>query len=172
MRTILVAILLLLIFTILVFGETYHNKWVIIESPVEVASSGSFKNYAVINQSVADEVTDGKYINKSAFLFPIEPVIRPGLEIDLIPDEIELSQNYPNPFNALSSIKYGLPEDSKVCIEVYNLLGQKVEILFDGRQDAGYHSIQWDASNYSSGIYFYKLTTENKTLTKRMTLLK
>ena len=89
-----------------------------------------------------------------------------------IPSEYALTGSYPNPFNATTSITYELPEASQVSVEVYNLLGQKVTTLVDGRAEAGQHSVTWDGANYSSGIYFYKLTAGGKTFTKRMTLLK
>jgi subtilisin family serine protease len=96
----------------------------------------------------------------------------PGGMDTQVPTEFSLFQNYPNPFNAQSTIKYGLPEAGKVKLEVFNLLGQKVATLVDGYQNAGYHSVNWDASSYSSGIYFYKLAAGNRVFTRRMTLLK
>ncbi|MCP4634822.1 MAG: T9SS type A sorting domain-containing protein [candidate division Zixibacteria bacterium] len=95
-----------------------------------------------------------------------------GDDTNLLPTEYSLSQNYPNPFNAKSVIKYALPSDGKVELSVFNLLGQKVETLINSHQDAGYHTVTWDASHYSSGIYFYKLQVNNKQFTKRMTLIK
>ncbi|GEM_PF-3119147 len=89
-----------------------------------------------------------------------------------LPTEFSLSQNYPNPFNPTTTIKYALPQDSYVSLEVYNLRGQKVTTLVNGKEDAGYKIVQWDASNYASGIYFYKLTAGERVFTKRMTLLK
>jgi hypothetical protein len=89
-----------------------------------------------------------------------------------IPLRTELSQNYPNPFNASTEIAYTLSRDSKVRLEVYNILGQRIKTLVDTRQEAGCKTVNWDASDYSSGIYFYKLTVNGKTFTKRMTLLK
>jgi hypothetical protein len=83
-----------------------------------------------------------------------------------------LKGNYPNPFNATTSISFDLAAAGDVSLKVYNLSGQLVETLIDDRMDAGSHVITWDASSYSSGIYFYKLTTANKVFTKRMTLLK
>ncbi|MCP4633790.1 MAG: T9SS type A sorting domain-containing protein, partial [candidate division Zixibacteria bacterium] len=67
---------------------------------------------------------------------------------------------------------YSLPVTSDVIIEVYNILGQRVTTLVDEHQTAGYKSITWDASGFSSGLYFYRLTTGDKSYTKRMTLLK
>jgi len=89
-----------------------------------------------------------------------------------LPTEYALSQNYPNPFNASTVIEYQLPEASDVKLEVYNILGEKVATLVNGVEEAGYRSVTWDASNASSGIYFYKLTAGDFTETMRMMLVK
>ncbi len=94
------------------------------------------------------------------------------IDMQNIPDTHNLIGCYPNPFNAATTIAYELPSDTKATLEIYNLRGQKVVTLIDGYQQAGKHNITWNAGNYSSGIYFYKLTAGNKTFTKRMTLLK
>ncbi len=89
-----------------------------------------------------------------------------------IPAGLSLNQNYPNPFNSQTMISYFLAENSNVKLDVYNLLGQHVQTLVNSSVKAGEHSISWDASDMSSGIYFYKLTTGEKSTTKRMVLLK
>ncbi|MCP4633115.1 MAG: T9SS type A sorting domain-containing protein [candidate division Zixibacteria bacterium] len=89
-----------------------------------------------------------------------------------IPIAIDLMQNSPNPFNATTKISFDLISNSRTTLEVYNLAGQLIQTLVDGNLSAGHHNINWDASTYSSGIYFYQLTTNDKQLTKRMTLLK
>jgi hypothetical protein len=89
-----------------------------------------------------------------------------------IPTELGLSTNYPNPFNAVTTISYDLPATGHVRLDIYNLTGQMVETLTDGHMEAGHHSVQWDASSYSSGIYFYRLTVADQVFTERMTLLK
>jgi plastocyanin len=88
------------------------------------------------------------------------------------PGAVELAQNYPNPFNARTVIGYSLPQPAHVTVEVFNVLGQKVETLFDERQDAGTHQVTWDASKQNSGVFFYRLSALNQTKTGRMTLLK
>jgi hypothetical protein len=93
-------------------------------------------------------------------------------EFGALPAEFELNQNYPNPFNPSTTFRYSLPVDTHVSLEIYNLLGQRIETLIDDDQSAGYKSITWDASEYASGIYFYRLTAGNKVFTKRMTLTK
>ncbi|MBD3234360.1 MAG: T9SS type A sorting domain-containing protein [candidate division Zixibacteria bacterium] len=80
--------------------------------------------------------------------------------------------NHPNPFNAKTTITYDLPQASDVNLSVYNILGQRVETLIDGYRQSGLNSITWDASEYSSGIYFYKLDTGDIVFTNRMVLLK
>ncbi|MBD3169533.1 MAG: T9SS type A sorting domain-containing protein [candidate division Zixibacteria bacterium] len=93
-------------------------------------------------------------------------------EVSTTPDDYNLIGSYPNPFNVSTSISYTIPVQSDVKLDIYNVLGQRVETLVDGIQNAGEHVVAWDASAYSSGLYFYKLTAGNKTFTKRMTLLK
>ncbi|MFZ0390102.1 MAG: choice-of-anchor D domain-containing protein, partial [Calditrichia bacterium] len=95
----------------------------------------------------------------------------------LIPLTFEVSQNYPNPFNPQTTIKYSIPENQKVEIAVYNALGQKVSTLLNQYQEAGYYSINWDATNFSgvkvgSGIYFYVVKAGSHKAIKKMILLK
>jgi len=81
-------------------------------------------------------------------------------------------QNNPNPFNAQTTIQYQLSKDCDVALTIYNIRGQKIETLIDKPMPAGVHQANWDASSYSSGIYFYKLVAGKQIFTKRMTLLK
>jgi formylglycine-generating enzyme required for sulfatase activity len=96
-----------------------------------------------------------------------------AVDDDIItPQSTTLNGNYPNPFNAATNISFDLAHESNVNLSVYNLMGQEVEVLINDNLQAGNHNINWDASNYSSGIYFYKLTTGEKVLTKEMVLIK
>ncbi len=89
-----------------------------------------------------------------------------------IPDLLAIFPNYPNPFNATTIIKYNLPNPADVTIEIYNILGRKVETLFQGEQPAGYHQVVWDASDHSSGMYFYRIQAGEYIETRKMVLLK
>ncbi|MCK4372045.1 MAG: T9SS type A sorting domain-containing protein [candidate division Zixibacteria bacterium] len=89
-----------------------------------------------------------------------------------MPVEFSLSQNYPNPFNPTTVIAYGLPVAQRVNLTIYNVLGQTVATLVDGVQQAGPKQAEWNASDNSSGVYFYRLTTEQNTETRKMLLLK
>jgi hypothetical protein len=86
--------------------------------------------------------------------------------------DYSLSQNYPNPFNPNTKISFTLPEAGKVKLVVYNLLGQKVKILFDGYKEPGAHTFNFDAKDLNSGVYIYKIEANNFTQTRKMTLLK
>ena len=99
-----------------------------------------------------------------------------GREIN-VPVQYELSQNYPNPFNPSTSISFSLANSENVQLAVYNLLGEKVRTLLDGKMNAGSHTVVWDGTNDSgltmpSGHYFYVLSTAKAQLTRRMTLVK
>ena len=86
--------------------------------------------------------------------------------------EFSLSHNYPNPFNIRTIIRYALPKASNVSIEVYSLLGHKVAILVNGPVQAGPQTVTWDASDFPSGLYFYRLRSGSKVLTGRMSMVK
>ncbi|MEP0007792.1 MAG: lamin tail domain-containing protein, partial [Balneola sp.] len=88
------------------------------------------------------------------------------------PDSFVLKQNYPNPFNPSTNISFVLPQSAKVQLTVYNMLGQKVETLVDGNLTSGSHTVRFEASNLSSGIYIYQLRTPTTSLTQRMVLVK
>ena len=89
-----------------------------------------------------------------------------------IPTEFAIEQNYPNPFNPTTMINFGVPESAHVSIRVYNLLGQEVATLVNGVRDAGNHTVAFDATDLSAGVYLYVMQTADFSVTKRMTLLK
>ncbi|MCH7771982.1 MAG: T9SS type A sorting domain-containing protein, partial [Bacteroidetes bacterium] len=89
-----------------------------------------------------------------------------------IPKYFFLSQNYPNPFNPITKITFSLPEDSRVRITVYNLLGEQVAELVNSEFISGSHTISFDANKFTSGIFLYRIEARNFVATKKMTLLK
>lgn len=89
-----------------------------------------------------------------------------------LPTNYALEQNYPNPFNPATVIEFALPEASQVRLEIFNILGQSVEVLVDERLSAGIHQVTYEASSNPSGVYFYRLTHNDGVETKKMTLLK
>jgi hypothetical protein len=92
---------------------------------------------------------------------------------DNIPASYSLDQNYPNPFNPTTTISFAVKEPGRTSLKIYNLLGQVVATLIDDMKDAGTYTVSFDASGLTSGVYFYKLTTESGSgITRRMVLLK
>ncbi len=89
-----------------------------------------------------------------------------------VPESYSLSQNYPNPFNPSTSIEYTIPEAGLVKLSVYNILGQEVASLVNGLKNAGTHSVTFDASELTSGVYIYRLEAGSNIMTHKMTLLK
>jgi len=88
------------------------------------------------------------------------------------PLKFELGQNYPNPFNPTTQISYSVPQQSHVTLKVFNVLGMEVATLFSGIQDAGEHGATFDATKFSSGVYFYRLQAGNLSITKKMVFMK
>jgi hypothetical protein len=89
-----------------------------------------------------------------------------------LPTAFGLNQNYPNPFNPSTNIEFALPVAADVRISVYNVLGQQVATIVNENMDAGEHTVAWDATNYSSGMYFYRISANDFSETKKMVLLK
>ena len=94
-----------------------------------------------------------------------------------VPEKVDLNGNFPNPFNPTTTIKFGLPEDSHVQLNIYAMNGQKVHTLLDGQVSKSYHQIVWDGKNESGqpvsvGMYVYELKTDNKRILKKMLLVK
>ncbi len=88
------------------------------------------------------------------------------------PQVFKLEQNYPNPFNPVTQIEFTLPEQSELTLTVYDLMGRRVAILAEGQYQTGRHSVAFDASGLSSGMYIYRLQTSEFSKTRRMVLLK
>lgn len=95
-----------------------------------------------------------------------------AVEEKVLPREYALSQNYPNPFNPTTRIEYALPKETDVKIEIFNTLGQSVATLVDSRKPAGYHTATFEAVGLGTGIYIYKLSSPDATITRKMLFVK
>lgn len=89
-----------------------------------------------------------------------------------IPDHYFLADNYPNPFNPTTLFKYGLPEDAHVVVEIYDILGRKVQTLVNEDQPAGYHEVIYNGDRMASGMYFFRMQAGDFNQIKKMMLLK
>lgn len=110
------------------------------------------------------------FLEDSVLVTVLVTVIDDGIQV--IPFNLSLYQNYPNPFNPTTTIRYALPEKSKVTLTIYNIAGQVVDILVNQTNNPGYYSVQWDASKVGSGVYFYRIHSGNFTDVKKCVIIK
>ncbi|MCH7516312.1 MAG: T9SS type A sorting domain-containing protein, partial [Bacteroidetes bacterium] len=113
-----------------------------------------------------------KVASQAFRFFTWSGVVSVERENNLFPDEYSLSQNYPNPFNPSTTIKFSVPQQSNVVLRVYDILGSEVANLVNETLDAGNYTINFDASQFASGMYIYTLTAGDFTTSKKMMLLK
>ncbi len=131
-------------------------------------SSAEYAGFATLSVRVED--LDGGVLE---FDIILDIQIRTSNEeISSAPSNFILNQNYPNPFNPATNISYSLPTSGDVLLEVYALNGQKVATLVDGFQNFGTHTIRFDASGLSSGIYVYRFVSQGANYTRKMLLIK
>ncbi|MBK9404954.1 MAG: T9SS type A sorting domain-containing protein [Ignavibacteria bacterium] len=133
------------------------------------------------NTSVPDSIADAIYYGSDHLpvtaLYKFEKTGSVTIISNLIPEKFNVYQNYPNPFNPSTKIKFDIPSglngsDSKVRLSVYNSLGKEIAELVNENLGAGSYETEFDASDFSSGVYFYKIETDNFSLTKSMFLIK
>ncbi len=110
--------------------------------------------------------------NRGVTMLSPTDLIKTMVSGEPIPKHVELHQNYPNPFNPVTEIRFQLPVNSDVRLEVFDITGQKVTILVNELVPAGTHKVTFDASELSSGVYIYRLMADEISLTHKMTLIK
>ncbi|MCC5933251.1 MAG: T9SS type A sorting domain-containing protein [Balneolales bacterium] len=137
---------------------------------IDVAQSTSDEpsvEWTLTPQAVIASVSESRFLLNVVAGSPVS--IGEGIEAPL---QVSLDQNYPNPFNPATTIRYTLSSPSDVRLDVFNLMGQRVASLQDGFQQTGTYTVNFDASNLSSGVYVYRLQAGGHTLTRKMTLVK
>ena len=127
---------------------------------------------SVIVITWSDPRVEGEGYNIFASIYSTSGIIGLVSERDKIPNQFTLEQNYPNPFNAVTTIHYALPHSGEISLRIFNILGEEVGRLVDGIIPAGNHTVTWDASNVASGIYFYRLQSDDFVQTRKMILLR
>jgi hypothetical protein len=145
------------------------------------ATQGFVKGNGTTTQQKSYSYTD-KNLNEGKYKYRLKQIDNNGnfeyfslngfVEIGL-PNKYSVSQNYPNPFNPTTKIDFELPADSKVSMVIFDISGREVAKIFNNEfRNAGYHTADFNASKLSSGIYFYRLTADNFSVTKKMMLVK
>ena len=137
----------------------------------ELANSSSQLKIRFTLVTNGQVVSDGWYVDNIKITNYMDALIGIGQNGE-IPVRFELLQNYPNPFNPSTSIKYSIPSNSVVKLTVFDALGRKVKTLVDENKSAGSYEVSFDASNFASGLYFYKIEAGNFTDVKKMILVK
>jgi len=99
-------------------------------------------------------------------------IIGGGIQTVEIPNTYRLYQNYPNPFNPVTKIKFGLPKNDNVKLVVYDVLGREIIVFVNEYKTANTYEVDFDGTNLSSGIYFYKLEATDFFAVKKMLLVK
>lgn len=122
-------------------------------------SYGTSEAEMLANLDLAEEEFNENFLSVGT-----EPVIQPA--------NFTLDQNYPNPFNPATAISFSLESSEQVSLKVFNTSGQEIAVLIDGEMNTGNHTIEFDASNLTSGLYFYTLSVDGINSTKKMLLLK
>ena len=102
----------------------------------------------------------------------VKNTVGTGIENQTTPAYYSLSQNFPNPFNPNTKIEYQIPKNTKIILKVYDELGSQIAVLVNGLQEAGNYSVNFDASKYASGIYYYKINAGDFEAVKKMMLIK
>jgi len=127
--------------------------------------------YVGFREHINDNLNDGDVIGLDliSLVGSTVGINQNGTEI---PAKYNLSQNYPNPFNPSTKINFSLPKSGNVKLAVYDMIGNEVSVLTNGNLAAGNYTADFNASKLSSGVYFYKLTTDEFSSTKRMMLIK
>ncbi|MBE2255048.1 MAG: T9SS type A sorting domain-containing protein [Ignavibacteria bacterium] len=161
-----------------------HHKYMVIDpetpssNPIVQTGSANYSNNAIFNSDENIVIFYDSLIANIYFQEFSKRISDAGGTIDVksisseIPNGFELSQNFPNPFNPVTSINFSIPVKSKVKLIIYDALGREVTTLVNSNLNSGVYNINWNAANYSSGVYFYSLQTESFTSTKKMLLVK
>lgn len=123
---------------------------------------------------------EGEYLVADAMMIMINRQYSPDVVVSveennidrITPNEFALKQNYPNPFNSQTNITFSLTEAAFISLDVYSVLGEKIRTIASGNFSQGFHTVRFDADGLASGIYYYKLTANNASLSKKMIYIK
>jgi hypothetical protein len=149
----------------LIVGYALVGAWYSTTIQIEREMRGKMDEVLIYTRSLSEEEIDS--------LASLAPDKSTSVkDSDITPELFSLSQNYPNPFNPTTTIAYTLGVNSKVKLSLYDMNGSEVAVLVDNKIPAGAHSVNFSGENLSSGIYFYKLQTDNQIITRKMMLIK
>ncbi len=149
------------------------ERWGAKDSTITLAEAQAYYNYEAILEDRSRGIHNPKFAVNLLYA-SLEALGHPvGVEkTNSLPVNYNLAQNFPNPFNPTTVINFSIPEAGIVTITVFDALGREVTTLVNKNMSAGSYKADWDATNYSAGIYFYSIKVNNYAATKKMVLLK
>ena len=155
------------------YGITNQNGNYTITGLVPGSYSVSTDKYGYTSTQTSAVSLDYSSSYSSTASFSISPeTVTSVKQNNVVINNFELNQNYPNPFNPTTIISFTIPNESRVTLKVFNILGKEVATLLDGEKSAGNYNITFNGSNLASGVYFYQLRAGNFTSTKKLILMK
>ncbi len=137
-------------------------------------ASNALHAHSIVGQSAVlhTSASNGYVASSGAECMFCDQMTGTAVATAILPMVMRLYQNYPNPFNPSTTIRYALERGGTVELAVFNLLGERLEVLVEDYQDPGDYTLEYDASALQSGVYIYRLKTEHGQLTRRMVLMK
>ncbi len=136
---------------------------------VKTYNSNTPGTYSVLEMRTRQWSTDPMFVYWTYNAIPPNSITKIS---EIIPKKYSLSQNYPNPFNPNTSIEFSLPAAANTKLVIYDQLGREIEVLARELLNAGTYRVDWNADSYASGLYFYRLITDDFTITKKMLLIR
>lgn len=147
------------------------ESWTVVGNVAGNGTSTVSQNYSFTDRNVASGVYNYRMkqidYNGNFEYFNLSSEVQIG-----VPAAFELNQNYPNPFNPSTKISFGLPKDGNVTLKIYDFLGKEVATLVNEYKNAGYYTVDFNASNLTSGVYFYKMESNGQFKVMKMSLVK
>ena len=131
-------------------------------------------NYRIVG-SLAQPIRQhpGQLTSGQLWYLPVRIITTEAAQRDnSIPAKFSLDQNYPNPFNPTTTIKFTLPEASRVTLKLFNILGKELATLVDKEMETGVHKVLFDAKNFASGVYFYRIQAKSEDSDSRQTFVR
>ncbi|MBU0559141.1 MAG: T9SS type A sorting domain-containing protein [Bacteroidetes bacterium] len=141
-------------------------------SKVMVNTGTSVNNYTVVGENLVYGSVEKKYILYTIFSDSTRTENQVLFETPSLPETFSVSKNFPNPFNSITKFEVSLPQYARVKIEIFNILGELVNLVSDREYEAGVYTIPIEFNEYSSGIYLYKVSANKKYITGKMIFLK
>lgn len=169
MKSILIIAMILTV-SITAQAQNYSLERMVLCTGGGVSTIGSYINRGVIGQTVSGTSSRGSFVNSVGFWGFLDYSTQ-VVEERQMPDKFELAQNYPNPFNPATNFEFSIPQDCRVKLEIYNILGQRVATVLDDNLSAGDYKVNWKSDGFASGVYLYRLIAGEYEITRKLTIL-